>query len=344
MTSISRLRFALIGTGDFGPHFAPHINEAADLVAICDPHPQSRADFAKQTQLQLPEYDHHEQLLAEVDIDAAVEIAHQEEKNPNPQGEDDQFFDDLKEDDIILSFNSKKIKLIQDWFGELSKVKPGKKIHLEIKRNSKSFSPVVETVGFSEYLIRYRKLAQALCKNNQTKTDLFMKEFTENDYQSLPIERIEEIQNMDLEDKLEEKSKHEVRFDFFFRDKNNKLVMRDVEDSQDTEPRIKGVHNAGESYGHLEINDLILSINGNPIKTISDYIKEKIKLKWGQEVTFEIERKGKILKKYVTPTSFEIWKEKKPQLGIDVLPHKKKYEIYHQARPHLHDDNELTQI
>ena len=93
-------------------------------------------------------------------------------------------FEDLKLDDVILSFNSKKIKLIQDWFGELSKVKPGKKIHLEIKRNSKSFRPVVETVGFSEYLIRYRKLAQSLCNNNQTKTDLLMKEFAENDYQS----------------------------------------------------------------------------------------------------------------------------------------------------------------
>ena len=113
-------------------------------------------------------------------------------------------FDDLKEDDVILSFNSKKIKLIQDWFGELSKVKPGKKIHLEIKRNSKKFRSVVETVGFSEYLIRYRKLAQTLCNNNQTKTDLLMKEFAENDYQSLPIERIEEINNMDLEDKSEE--------------------------------------------------------------------------------------------------------------------------------------------
>ena len=230
-------------------------------------------------------------------------------------------FEDLKEEDVILSFNSKKIKLIQDWFGELSKVKPGKKIHLEIKRNSKSFRTVVETFGFSEYLIRYRKLAQALFKNNQTKTDLFMKEFTENGYQSLPIKRIEEIQNMDLE----EKSKHEVRFNFFFRDKNNKIVMRDVEDSHDTKPRIKGVQNASESHGHLEINDLILSINGNPTKTISDYIKEKRKLQWGQEVTFEIERKGKILKKYITPISFESWKEKMVSLGIDVLTHKKKY-------------------
>ena len=235
-------------------------------------------------------------------------------------------FEDFKEDDVILSFNSKKIKLIQDWFGELSKVKPGKKIHLEIKRNSKSFRPVVETVGFSEYLIRYRKLAQALCKNNQTKTDLLMKEFTENDYQSLPIERIEEIQNMDLEDKLEEKSKHEVRFTFIFRDKNNKVVMRKVEDdSQDAELRIKGIQNGCESHGRLEINDLIVAINDNPIKTIADYIKEKKKLKWGQAATFEIERKGQNLKKNITPISFESWKEKIVMLGIDVLPHKKKY-------------------
>ena len=54
MTSIKRLRFALIGTGNFGPHFAPYINEVADLVAICDPNPQSRARFAGQTELQLP--------------------------------------------------------------------------------------------------------------------------------------------------------------------------------------------------------------------------------------------------------------------------------------------------
>jgi len=122
-----------------------------------------------------------------------------------------------------------------------------------------------------------------------------------------------------------EKSKHAVRFTLFFRDKNNKIAMQYIEDSDDAEPRIKGVQNACESYGHLEINDLILSINGNPTKTISDYTKERIKLKWGQEVTFKIERKGKILKKYITPISFESWKEKIALLGIDVLPHKKKY-------------------
>jgi predicted dehydrogenase len=67
-----RLRVGLIGTGDFGPHFAPYINEVADLVAICDPNPQSRARFVEQTELRLPEFDRHEQLLAEVDIDAVV--------------------------------------------------------------------------------------------------------------------------------------------------------------------------------------------------------------------------------------------------------------------------------
>jgi len=131
--------------------------------------------------------------------------------------------------------------------------------------------------------------------------------------------------NKNKKNNSEEKSKHEVRFGVFFRDKKNKIVLRDVEEMHDTKPRIKGVQNASESYGHLEINDLILSINGNPTKTISDYIKEKRKLQWGQEVTFEIERKGKILKKYITPISFESWKEKHVMMGIDVITHKKKY-------------------
>jgi len=131
--------------------------------------------------------------------------------------------------------------------------------------------------------------------------------------------------NKNKKNNSEEKSKHEVRFGVFFRDKKNKIVLRDVEEMHDTKPRIKGVQNASESYGHLEINDLILSINGNPTKTTLDYIKVKRKLQWGQEVTFEIERKGKILKKYITPISFESWKEKMVMLGIDVLTHKKKY-------------------
>jgi len=67
-----RLRVSLIGTGDFGPNFATYINQVADRVAICDPNPLSRARFAEQTGLQLPEYGHHEQLLDEVDVDGVV--------------------------------------------------------------------------------------------------------------------------------------------------------------------------------------------------------------------------------------------------------------------------------
>ena len=36
-------------------------------------------------------------------------------------------------------------------------------------------------------------------------------------------------------DRIGPSTGRKVRFDFFFRDKNNKLVKRDVENSQDTE-------------------------------------------------------------------------------------------------------------
>ena len=72
MTSIKPLRFALFGTGDFGPHFAPYIREFAELVAIGDPSPAARANFTRHTGLDLPEFDHHEKLLDAVDVDAVV--------------------------------------------------------------------------------------------------------------------------------------------------------------------------------------------------------------------------------------------------------------------------------
>lgn len=67
-----KLRFALFGVGDFGPYFAPYINEIADLVAICDPDPEARERFRQVTGLQLLEYENHERLLAEVDINAVA--------------------------------------------------------------------------------------------------------------------------------------------------------------------------------------------------------------------------------------------------------------------------------
>jgi hypothetical protein len=112
--------------------------------------------------------------------------------------------DDLKKNDVILSVNSKKIKFIQDWFRELSKVNLGKKIHLKIKRGSKKIKCVLELFSFSEYLTRYKKLVGTLFGFNQKKVELFMKEFAENDYTYLKEKRIKEIQKMDLKDEAEE--------------------------------------------------------------------------------------------------------------------------------------------
>lgn len=67
-----RLRFGLFGTGDFGPYFAPYINEVGEIVAICDPSAEARARFRKETGLELPEFEHHESLLAQVDVDAVA--------------------------------------------------------------------------------------------------------------------------------------------------------------------------------------------------------------------------------------------------------------------------------
>ena len=68
----TNLRFALIGTGDFGPYFAPYINEVAELVAVADPDPRSLARFSEQTGLELPHFQDHEQLLAQVDVDVVA--------------------------------------------------------------------------------------------------------------------------------------------------------------------------------------------------------------------------------------------------------------------------------
>jgi predicted dehydrogenase len=67
-----RLRFALFGAGDFGPHFAPYIKEVAELVAICDPRPEARQNFVRQTGLEVAQFDQAERLLAGVDIDAVA--------------------------------------------------------------------------------------------------------------------------------------------------------------------------------------------------------------------------------------------------------------------------------
>src|SRR5215472_10640752 len=67
-----RLRFALVGCGDFGPGFARYISEVADLVAICDPSPQARAHFRESTELLVKEYEDYQRLFAEADVEAVA--------------------------------------------------------------------------------------------------------------------------------------------------------------------------------------------------------------------------------------------------------------------------------
>jgi len=66
------LRFAMVGTGNFGPFFAKYINEVAQLVAICDPSAEARARFVESTKLKVLEFANHEELLDTVEVDAVA--------------------------------------------------------------------------------------------------------------------------------------------------------------------------------------------------------------------------------------------------------------------------------
>jgi len=66
------LRFALFGTGDFGPQFSRYIGEVGQLVAVSEPDPQRLAAFVEQTGLELAQYTDHQSLLAGTDCDAVA--------------------------------------------------------------------------------------------------------------------------------------------------------------------------------------------------------------------------------------------------------------------------------
>ncbi|MBM3189660.1 MAG: Gfo/Idh/MocA family oxidoreductase [Chloroflexi bacterium] len=72
MVAARRLRFAVIGVGDFGPQLLQYINEVADVAAICDPSPASRSRCREQTGLNLAEFEEHETLLDRVPLDAVA--------------------------------------------------------------------------------------------------------------------------------------------------------------------------------------------------------------------------------------------------------------------------------
>jgi UDP-N-acetylglucosamine 3-dehydrogenase len=67
-----RLKFAMIGTGNFAPVLANFINEVAEIVAICDPSPNSRAKFVESTGLKVEEFGEYERLLKTKEVDAVA--------------------------------------------------------------------------------------------------------------------------------------------------------------------------------------------------------------------------------------------------------------------------------
>ena len=67
-----RLRFALFGSGDFGPQFASYINECAEVVAVCDPSSEARRRFSEQTGMKVASFSDPQTLLDSVDIDAVA--------------------------------------------------------------------------------------------------------------------------------------------------------------------------------------------------------------------------------------------------------------------------------
>ena len=108
---------------------------------------------------------------------------------------------------------------------------------------------------------------------------------------------------------------HKVRFDIEFGCKPAEIHRH--------EPRIVHVQAGSISDPKLKIGDLILSINEVPVKTIKDFDNERAKLVWGEKVSLEIEREGKIVTKIIKTISFENYKKNTACTGLDWKPHKK---------------------
>jgi UDP-N-acetylglucosamine 3-dehydrogenase len=67
-----RLRFGLIGCGDFGKYLAPYVLELADIVALCDPSESGMEGTARALELDVPRYTAYADLCARDDLDAVV--------------------------------------------------------------------------------------------------------------------------------------------------------------------------------------------------------------------------------------------------------------------------------
>jgi predicted dehydrogenase len=68
----TRLRFGLIGCGDFGKELGRYLREVADIVAICDPNPEAMQRTAEVLGLTAPEHTDYRRLIEAGGLDAVA--------------------------------------------------------------------------------------------------------------------------------------------------------------------------------------------------------------------------------------------------------------------------------
>ena len=77
-----RLRFGLVGCGDFGKHLGAYLKEVADIAAVCDVDTARAEGTAAELGLEVPRFADHEQMFAAGGLDAvavtAANFAHAE--------------------------------------------------------------------------------------------------------------------------------------------------------------------------------------------------------------------------------------------------------------------------
>jgi len=113
--------------------------------------------------------------------------------------------------------------------------------------------------------------------------------------------------------------KHKVRFDIeLFQDpKNNEIKLL-----------IVFIQKGGIADGKLLLGDKIKSINGVVVNNKEiEFDNEINKINWGDEATFEVERKNKIQKIKIKTLSFENYKKTHTVWGIDIKEEKKQMVI-----------------
>ena len=71
----SRLRFGLVGCGDFGKYLGKYILEVADIVALSDVNPAGIEETARHLQLDVPHFTDYSEMFARTGIDAVAVTA-----------------------------------------------------------------------------------------------------------------------------------------------------------------------------------------------------------------------------------------------------------------------------